>query len=56
MASKKVIFSNVIGLAVLIFTVSAGQAISMSSDHSTKNPQFRQIEQPLALKAIVTLG
>jgi plastocyanin domain-containing protein len=56
MASKKVIFSNIIGLAVLMFTVSAGPAVSMSSEHSSTNPQFRPIDQPLALKAIVTLG
>ena len=56
MASKKVIFGNIIGLVVLMFTVSAGPVVSMSSDHSMTNPQFRPIEQPLALKAIVTLG
>jgi plastocyanin domain-containing protein len=56
MASKKVIFSNIIGLAVLIFTAFVGPAVSMSSEHSSTNPQFRPIEQPLALKAIVTLG
>jgi hypothetical protein len=56
MASKQVIFSNIIGLVVLLFTTSTGPAVSMSSAHSTTNPQFRQIEQPLALKAIVTLG
>jgi len=56
MASKQVIFGNIIGLVVLMFTVSAGPAVSMSSEHSTTNPQFRPIEQPLALKAIVTLG
>ena len=56
MASKKVIFSNIIGLVVLIFTASAGPAVPMSSEHSTTNPQFRPIEQPLPLKAIVTLG
>jgi len=56
MASKNVIFSNIIGLVVLMFTVSAGPAVSMSSEHSSTNPQFRPIEQPLALKAIVTLG
>ena len=56
MVSKKVIFSNIIGLVVLIFTASAGPAVSMSSDHSMTNPQFRSVEQPLALKAIVTLG
>jgi plastocyanin domain-containing protein len=56
MASKQVIFSNIIGLVVLLFTASTGPAISMSSDHSTTNPQFQPVEQPLALKAIVTLG
>ena len=56
MASKNVIFSNIIGLVVLMFTVSAGPAVSMSSEHFSTNPQFRPIEQPLALKAIVTLG
>ena len=56
MTSKQVIFSNIIGLVVLLFTASTGPAISMSSDHSMTNPQFRSVEQPLALKAIVTLG
>jgi plastocyanin domain-containing protein len=56
MASKKIIFSYIIGLVVLIFTASPGPAISMSSDHSMTNPQFQPVEQPLALKAIVTLG
>jgi plastocyanin domain-containing protein len=56
MAGKKVILGNIIGLVVLMFTVSAGPAVSMSSEHSTTNPQFRPIEQPFALKAIVTLG
>jgi plastocyanin domain-containing protein len=56
MAIKKVIFTNIIGLVVLLFTTSTGPAISMSSDHSMTNPQFRPVEQPLALKAIVTLG
>jgi plastocyanin domain-containing protein len=56
MASKQVIFSNIIGLVVLLFTASTGPAISMSSNHSMTNPQFRPVEQPLVLKAIVTLG
>jgi plastocyanin domain-containing protein len=56
MANKKVILSHILGLVILILTASPDRAISMSSDHSINNPQFRPIEQPLALKAIVTLG
>ena len=55
MASKNVIFSHII-LAILILMASGKGAFSMSSDHSMTNPQFRPIEQPLAPKAIVTLG
>ena len=56
MATKKVVFRNIVGLAILILMTSARGAVSMSSDHSNSTTQFRHIEQPLALKVIVTLG
>jgi plastocyanin domain-containing protein len=56
MANKKVVFSNMIGLAILIVMASGKGAVSMSSDHANSTTQFHQIEQPLELKIIVTLG
>jgi plastocyanin domain-containing protein len=55
MASKNMIVSHII-LTILILMTSGKGAFSMSSDHSMTNPQFRPVEQPLVLKAIVTLG
>jgi plastocyanin domain-containing protein len=60
MLSKKIIFSNLVGLGFLL-GISSGVAanqMSMEMPHSTteKNVQFRKIEQPLGLKMGVTLG
>jgi plastocyanin domain-containing protein len=60
MFSKKTIFGNLISLGFLL-SVTSGVAVAQmpmempasSSNHTT---QFRRIEQPLGLKAAVTLG
>ena len=60
MLSKQKIFGSLVGLGFLL-GVSSGVAVAQmpvempthSSEHTT---QFRRIEQPLGLKAGVTLG
>lgn len=54
--NQRMIWGTLTGLGIFIFTASVGQAVPMSSEHSNSTTQFRRIEQPLALKAIVTLG
>ncbi|MGA9382528.1 MAG: hypothetical protein WBV73_27525 [Phormidium sp.] len=60
MFSKKLIFSNLVGLGFLL-GISSGVAANqmpMEMPHSgtENNVPFRQIEQPLGLKIGVTLG
>jgi plastocyanin domain-containing protein len=56
MFNQRIIWGNLTGLGIVILMASGGQATPRSSEHSTSNAQFRPIEQPLALKAVVTLG
>ena len=54
--NQRMIWGTLTGLGIFIFTASSGQAVTMPSEHSHSTTQFRRIEQPLGLKAIVTLG
>ena len=54
--NQRMIWGTLTGLGIFIFTASAGQAVPMPEEHSHSTTQFRRIEQPLGLKAIVTLG
>ncbi len=56
MLSQRIILSNLTSLAILIFIALGGQAAQIPSESATATTQFRRIEQPLALKAVVTLG
>ncbi len=60
MFSKKTIFGNLISLGFLLGVASgvavAQTPIEMPASSSNATTQFRRIEQPLGLKAAVTLG
>ena len=54
--NQRMIWGTLTGLVIFMFMASSGQAVTMPSEHSHSTTQFRRIEQPLGLKAIVTLG
>ncbi len=54
--NQRMIWGTLTGLGIFILTASAGEAVPMPSEHSNSTTQFRRIEQPLGLKAIITLG
>lgn len=54
--NQRMIWGTLTGLGIFLFMASSGQAVPMASEHSNTATQFRRIEQPLGLKAIVTLG
>ena len=54
--NQRMIWGTLMGLGIFMFMASSGQAVTMPSEHSNSTTQFRRIEQPLGLKAVVTLG
>ena len=54
--NQRMIWGTLTGLGIFMFVASSGQAVTMPSEHSNSTTQFRRIEQPLGLKAVVTLG
>lgn len=57
MLNKNQILSRLIGLGLLLSITSSFPATAATSaEMSTRTVQFRQIDQPLALKLGVTLG
>ena len=56
MVNKKTIYTSLIGLGFLILITSVGQATPIPLEHPSLSNQFRHIEQPLALKVVITIG
>lgn len=62
MFNQRIIWANLTGLGILLLMTSGGQvAIAVPErtnlpEHTKSTAQFRPIDQPLALKAVVTLG
>ena len=56
MLNQKNSWKNITGLGILIFMVSGLPAISMPSKNSNSTTQFQHIEQPLAIKTLITIG
>lgn len=54
--NQRMIWRILTGLGIFMLMASSGQAVPMPSEHSNSTTQFRRIEQPLGLKAVVTLG
>ena len=55
MLNKRKFWSSIISLGLLLGLASRVKAAEMSTQHLGQN-QFRRIEQPLSLKAVVTLS